>query len=166
MGMPIPAPLAKEPFPVGSIYLSVSPTNPATTLGYGTWSAIATGRVLVGLDSGDANFDTVRETGGAKTVAAAGNNAAEAAHTHTYTDVVNHTHTVSVGSANDTSTVTGSGNNFAGTTSSVSATTANPSGGVATGTTSAGSSHNHAFTGSPTSVVQPYFVCYMWERTA
>jgi hypothetical protein len=37
---------------------------------------------------------------------------------------------------------------------------------VATGTTAAGSSHGHAFTGSATSVVQPYIVCYFWKRTA
>jgi hypothetical protein len=44
--------------------------------------------------------------------------------------------------------------------------TDNPTGGVVTGTTSAGASHNHAFTGSATSVVQPYIVVYMWKRTA
>lgn len=245
---------AGEAFPVGSVFIAVVSTNPSTLLGYGTWSAFAAGRVLVGLDSGDTDFDLAEETGGAKTVASAGTvsqptftgsemsthqhaavsagtpsgtNAAEsththsvtsnvavddhASHTHTYTDVVNHTHSVNVGSAADTSTVTGAGNIFAGTTSSVVATAANPAGGVATGTTAgpsatlthsvtnnavtsgAGASHNHTFTGdamgthqhaaitagtpagtvsqptftgSATSVVQPYIVVYMWKRTA
>ena len=53
--------------PIGSIHVTVDPTNPATTLGYGTWSAFGTGRVLVGVDVGDADFDTVEETGGSKT---------------------------------------------------------------------------------------------------
>ena len=53
--------------PVGSIHVSVSPTDPATTLGYGTWAAFGTGRVIVGVDVGDADFDTVEETGGSKT---------------------------------------------------------------------------------------------------
>lgn len=53
--------------PIGSIHITVDPTNPATTLGYGTWSAFGTGRVLVGVDVGDADFDTVEETGGSKT---------------------------------------------------------------------------------------------------
>ena len=75
-------------FPVGSIYLAVVSTDPATLLGYGTWSAIGAGRVLVGLDSGDTDFDVVEETGGAKTVASAGSNAAEAAHTHSVTSNV------------------------------------------------------------------------------
>lgn len=56
-----------QAFPVGSIFISVDSTNPATTLGYGTWVAFGAGRTLVGFDSGDALFDTVEETGGAKT---------------------------------------------------------------------------------------------------
>lgn len=190
---------AIDAWPVGSVFISVVSTSPATLLGGGTWSAIGAGRVLVGLDSGDASFDTVEETGGAKTVSAAGTNAAEAAHTHsvtsnvtvadhashthTYTDVPNHVHpfTINAGTTDgtwaswDSSTTAGTGHNF---------NTANPTGGVATGTTSgpsatlshvptnnavtsgAGASHNHTFTGSATSVVQPYFVVYMWKRTA
>ena len=53
--------------PIGAIHITIDPTNPATTLGYGTWSAFGTGRVLVGVDVGDADFDTVEETGGSKT---------------------------------------------------------------------------------------------------
>jgi hypothetical protein len=53
---------------VGSVFISVVATNPTTLLGVGTWAGIGTGRVLVGLDSGDPDFDTVEETGGAKTV--------------------------------------------------------------------------------------------------
>ena len=54
--------------PVGSIYVSVSATNPAVTLGYGSWQSFGSGRVLVGVDTGDVDFDTVEETGGSKTV--------------------------------------------------------------------------------------------------
>lgn len=59
-------------YPVGCIYTTIVSTNPATVFGFGTWSAFGAGRVLVGLDSGNTAFDTVEETGGAKTVAAAG----------------------------------------------------------------------------------------------
>ena len=54
------------PYPVGSIYISVASTSPATLFG-GTWVAFGAGRVLVGINSGDADFDTVEETRGEKT---------------------------------------------------------------------------------------------------
>lgn len=54
-------------YPVGSIYFSVNSTNPGTSLGFGTWSAFGAGRVPVGFDSGQTEFDTDEETGGAKT---------------------------------------------------------------------------------------------------
>ncbi len=54
-------------WPVGSIFISIVATNPATLLGFGTWTAFGAGRVLIGLDAGDADFDTPEETGGAKT---------------------------------------------------------------------------------------------------
>lgn len=63
---------AGEAFPVGSVFIAVVDTDPATLLGYGTWSAFGAGKVLIGIDAGDADFDTVEETGGAKAVASAG----------------------------------------------------------------------------------------------
>lgn len=53
--------------PLGTIFSSTSSVNPATLLGYGTWTAFGAGKVLVSLDAGDVDFDTVEETGGAKT---------------------------------------------------------------------------------------------------
>lgn len=195
---------------MGYVYISVDSTNPATSLGYGTWTTFAAGRVLVGIDSGDTDFDVAEETRGAKTVASsaqtfagsalathqhaavsagtpAGTNAAEATHTHTYTEVPNHVHPFTINSGTtdgtwasfDSSTTTGTARNY---------NTANNTSGVATGTTAAGASHNHAFTGSAlathqhdaitagtpagtntpgaaTSVVQPSIVVYMFKRT-
>lgn len=54
-------------YPVGSIYMSATNTNPGSTLG-GTWVAWGSGKVPVGIDSTDADFDTAEKTGGAKEV--------------------------------------------------------------------------------------------------
>lgn len=58
--------------PVGFVFTSMVNTDPATLLGYGTWTAIGTGRVLVGVDPADSAIDAPGKTTGAKTVAAAG----------------------------------------------------------------------------------------------
>ena len=71
-----------EAFPVGSVFLAVVATNPATLLGYGTWSAFGAGRMLVGFDAGQTEFDTVEETGGAKTVTLTGAQSGLPAHRH------------------------------------------------------------------------------------
>lgn len=39
-----------QPFPVNSVFLSVTGANPFTLLGYGTWEEISKGRVLLGND--------------------------------------------------------------------------------------------------------------------
>lgn len=145
-----------EAFPVGSVFIAVVSTNPGTLLGYGTWSAFAAGRMLVGLNSGDADFDTVEETGGSKTSSA----------------VVNHTHAVTVTDPGHTHltqrypTATGASSGFtidtsmSGTpadntlatksnTTGITASTADPAGGVAS-----------------FSLMNPYIVVYMWKRTA
>lgn len=55
-------------YPVGSIYINAGvATNPATLFGFGTWAAYATGKMIIGLNSGDADFDALADTGGAKT---------------------------------------------------------------------------------------------------
>jgi hypothetical protein len=63
-------------WPIGSVFISVLSTSPATLLGFGTWAAFAAGKTLIGLDPADVNFDTVEETGGAKTQTPAGSNSA------------------------------------------------------------------------------------------
>jgi hypothetical protein len=68
-------------FPIGMIYMSVENVNPATFIG-GTWTVWGKGRVPVGVDTIQAEFDTVEKTGGAKT------------HTLSKTEMPSHYHTV------------------------------------------------------------------------
>lgn len=80
-------------YPIGSIYTNATvSTNPGTLLGFGTWSAFASGRVLVGVDTGQTEFDTLGETGGAKT------------HTLTLAESPAHTHTIVTNGAPPTAT--------------------------------------------------------------
>jgi hypothetical protein len=129
-------------YPVGSIFTTVSSTAPATLLGMGTWAAFGAGKVPVGIDASDTDFDTAEETGGSKT------------HTLTTSQLPSHTHTFDFtqtpnsGSASSqphpiSATVSNSGYNVVGTKT--------------TDATGSGSAHT---------IVQPYIVVYMWKRTA
>lgn len=53
-------------YPVGSIYMSTVATNPGVGMG-GTWVAWGSGRVPVGFDAADTDFNASEKTGGAKT---------------------------------------------------------------------------------------------------
>jgi len=58
--------IGKYLMPVGTVKTFNVSTNPATLYGFGTWEAYGTGRVLVGIDTNDTDFDTVDEEGGHK----------------------------------------------------------------------------------------------------
>lgn len=53
-------------YPIGSMYVNFTDsTNPATLLGFGTWTAVA-GRVVVGYDATQTEFNAAEKTGGHK----------------------------------------------------------------------------------------------------
>ena len=125
-----------DAWPVGSIFIAVVSTNPNTLLGGGTWAAIAAGRMLIGLDSGDAAMDTPEETGGAKT------------HTLTTAEMPAHFHgQVAPTSASGGAVKLAVDTNASGTQA------------AALNTSSVGSSGAH-------NNLPPFFVVYMWKRTA
>ena len=139
-------------YPVGSIYTNASvSTNPATLLGFGTWTAFGAGRVMVGFDSGNALFDTAEETGGNA-------DAITVSHTHTATSTDSgHTHNLVATSG---ATLSGGGSQTIpqtpnnNTTFTTNSSTAN----ITTTVASAGSSGTNAN-------YQPYITVYMWKRT-
>lgn len=149
-------------WPIGAIYLSMVSTNPATLLGFGTWVAFGSGRMLVGFDSADADFGTVRNTGGTKNVTLVtgqipSHNHTQDAHNHGVTDpghvhggvntVGNYLQTQVPFVANEPA----SGNVNSNTTGvSVNNNTATNQ------ATGGGSAHTN---------VPPYYTVYMFERT-
>lgn len=54
-------------FPIGSTYVTqTSETGPAQILGFGTWERLK-GKVCLGVDENDQDFNTIGKTGGEKT---------------------------------------------------------------------------------------------------
>jgi len=136
-------------YPVGSIYINAtSSTNPATLLGFGTWVAFGAGRVPVGLDAGNAAFDTVEETGGSA-------DAIVVSHTHTATVTdPGHVHTL----ATFDNLAGGSGGPNVRGSGSAAATTNSAVTGISVSNSTEGSSGTNAN-------LQPYIVVRMWKRT-
>ena len=131
-------------YPVGSIFTTVSSTAPATLLGMGTWAAFGAGKVPIGIDSGDTDFDTAEETGGSKTASGT-----TGSHALSISEMPAHTHTV------DTT------GGEAGSTARLAYGQSNTT--KATSSTGGGAGHTHTVANS---IVQPYIVVYMWKRTA
>ena len=73
-------------YPVGSIYMTMAHTNP-NVLFNGTWELFGQGKVLVGVDTNDSDFDSAEKTGGSKT------------HTHKETNRYTSTYSSSNGNA-------------------------------------------------------------------
>jgi microcystin-dependent protein len=146
--------LSASIYPVGSIYINAGvTTNPATLLGFGTWTAFGAGRVMVGLNAGDSAFDTLQETGGSK-------DAIVVSHSHSATSSVSdpgHSHRIDFGASfagasfvQPTVNDIGQNINTAGATTGIS---------VSTSIGSTGSSATNAN-------LQPYITVCMWLRTA
>tara|TARA_R110000803_G_scaffold201903_1_gene266837 strand:+ start:801 stop:1601 length:801 start_codon:yes stop_codon:yes gene_type:complete len=140
-------------YPVGHIYTTVASGNPNTLLAgmsATTWVAFGSGKTLVGLDSGDADFNAIEETGGHKV-----DTTASGSHALTTAQMPAHTH-VSQWPRSNTS---GGGGPVhpvlnAGDGGPVS---------VITQSTGGGAGHTHT---NSIDVVQPYIVVYFWKRTA
>ena len=154
-----------DAWPVGSVFIAVVATSPATLLGGGTWSAFGAGKMLVGRDAGDVDFDTAEETGGAKTVTLT--EAQMPVHTHTQNShnhtQDSHTHTLPVGATDDTAAPfdrADAGTNASG----ANATTA--SGGTVATNQAATAVNQNAGSGTAHPNLPPYIVVYMWKRTA
>jgi hypothetical protein len=145
----IAAAVKNELYPVGSIYTNSSVnTNPATLLGFGTWTAFGAGRVMVGFDSGNSLFDTAEETGGSA-------DSIVVSHTHSVTDP-GHSHNTGVNFFQLSSSPSG--------TSMLRPNTVGPA--TATSSSTTGISIDSAGSSGTNTNLPPYIVVYMWKRTA
>ena len=54
----------KKKYYVGKFIFDTKNVNPVTYLGFGTWQLWGAGRVPVGINTNDGNFNTVEKTGG------------------------------------------------------------------------------------------------------
>ena len=135
-----PLNIADVVYPVGAIFTTVTAyANSAAVvavIGGTTWVAFGAGKVLVGLDSGDTDFDTVEETGGAKTDS----------HTLTTAEIPAHTHTYGKSTTSEAMSI----HDITGLRGAADTQTSSTGGGGA---------HTH-------DIVQPYIVVYFWKRTA
>lgn len=142
-------------YPVGSIYINAGvSTNPATLLGFGTWTAFGAGRVMVGLNGGDALFDTLEETGGSKDAVVVSHN-----HSASVSDP-GHFHSTTLDNTTGASGTPGA--KWSALTSATQTSTANTDSkttGISVGISSTGSSGTNAN-------LQPYITVAMWKRTA
>lgn len=165
-------------YPIDSIYMSVNNTNPANFFG-GTWVSWGSGRVPVGVDENNTNFNSSEKTGGNTTTTV---NLFGDTETHTLRleEIPEHNHgskslkgtfrtykyktgwdpsgIVSVDTSSNTNAMS-SGTNLGGTTYNIDAShTHNSVGG--------GQGHSHSIDlTTNASTLQPYITCYMWKRT-
>ena len=125
-------------YPVGSIFMSAALSTPAqvaSAMG-GTWVAWGAGRVPVGVDTSQTEFNTVGKTGGEKT------------HTLTVDEIPKHRHYL--GQMYD-------GYHLAGQTAQPRGVYADYGQAIPTTETGGDQAHNN---------LQPYITCYMYKRTA
>lgn len=128
-----------ESFPIGCLFFSINSTNPSTLLGGGTWTRIAQGRTLVGLNENDSDFKTAEKTGGEKS------------HKLTVNEMPSHNHTTNIpvttvwaGNGGQAYQLSDRKTDYVKATDYIASTGGN-------------GSHNN---------LQPYYVTYIWKRTA
>ena len=129
---------------VGKLIFETENVNPATYLGFGTWELWGKGRVPVGVDSEDTDFNGAEKTGGEKT------------HKLTVAEMPSHNHNVIYGNyARPPIVDTGALDDQWGLKfSTTQGYRANA--GVMQGT-GGNQPHNN---------LQPYITCYMWKRVS
>lgn len=144
-----------ETYPVGSIYMSTTISTNAeveSKLG-GKWIVWGSGRVPVGVNTGDGNFNTVEKTGGATT------------HRHDFKIAIRQLYGVFLGFDNGGAYSYSKGKYSSQTNWGGDATlNVNTSVSLSQKSGAAGLSESQGDTNIGSSL-QPYITCYMYKRT-
>lgn len=137
------------PFPVGGVYISIASTDPSSIWAGTAWEQFASGRTLVGINTNDADFNTIGQKGGKKTHTLTPNEIPAhghgMAHTHSYTGPNTGSWKVGTNGKQHTWCTSAGGKTSGGASKT---TTDNAGGDLA---------HNN---------LQPYIVVYMWKRVS
>jgi microcystin-dependent protein len=141
-------------YPIGCIYTSTVATNPATVFGFGTWAAFGAGKVLVGIDSEDEDFNEAEETGGAKT------------HTLTTAEMPSHTHTQNAHSHRIQAGGASGGSSRYKHATDTDVTNNEDSGANIVGTQAQTATNQNTGGDEAHNNLQPYVVVYFFKRTA
>ena len=126
---------------VGSIYMSVNPINPSELFPLTAWAEWGKGRVPVGVDTSQTEFNKAEKTGGSKAV------------TLTVDQIPSHTHKVPKPEWYGTTSQSDTGFGLLRTKNPIK----DGSDGFVSAATGGGKAHSN---------LQPYITCYMWVRTA
>ena len=139
--------------PIGSLFETTVSTNPGTLYG-GTWAAWGGGRVPVGVNTADSDFNTVEKTGGKKT------------ERHEFKIGYKGYFGATVGSDDNMIQAYKYSTSSYGTYAYEGSTQAGVNAGIqaSTNTRDVAQASSTGDT-SETSIVQPYITCYIWKRT-
>lgn len=128
-------------YPVGAIYMSVNPTNPSELFPRTAWAEWGKGRVPVGVDTSQTEFNKAEKTGGSKAVTLA------------VDQIPSHTHKVPKPEWYGTTSQSDTGFGLLKTKNPIK----DGSDGFVSASAGGGKAHSN---------LQPYITCYMWVRTA
>ena len=163
--------------PVGSVYLTIGNTNPASLLGFGTWSALSSGYLRTGASAASGGSLTSGSTAITEAQMPAHTHSLSS-HTHDWSNSHSHgitqtahSHGGSFGTSEGnrggsygsvpvgyTTSTNGANANISINSASISGTTGGPSNDTS-GSTGSGNGHTH-------SIEPTYTRVYAWERTA
>jgi uncharacterized membrane protein len=137
-------------FPIGMVLITVTNINP-TNWCQGTWESFGQGRTLVGVDTGQTEFNTVNKTGGEKS------------HILTIAEMPIHGHSMLIPFGNSGGGVTGiyglwwNGSSGSGSIGTIQSPPSSGEIRIGVNANGGGQAHNN---------LQPYITVYFWRKTS